>query len=397
MADLRCITDDEAAQLEQSMNRMVLFFDKTVLAQYRSESQKYKLTVSEFDGELELAGAYSDQAQPGEGIRIRFGHKQLKSGLTCIAALAPDFKAYSQGHLERWRPYLLDPDKISPLPDPLFEPWAARHLFGSWDVENSLIERIQEHVQPINALCSEVFGLGLFKTGASPHLHVPIAESDHAYQNSHQELYAYLLDGLERSTIDQIFPISGAVAPKGENATRKRLQAALPNMSTSGLWPILTRVSQQRSLATHNVHPSACPFAAFKTFADDLAEVEAGLCDLELELERVTGANSVAAQSRINSLKSFPEIDRPMVNAFGVTDVHAMVNRTVASVEYGLRRDNEDSNRSDVLIIHFTDGSKIGLVTDSNAGNVSTEHGDFPLNEFDTNFYAKFVGPPLRP
>lgn len=392
------LSSEQREQLVEMERTILAFFRPAVLAQYRAEPHRYELKASDFDGKVGLTEAYwhelHERGERNEGLSVRFGYRRLRSGEYGIATMVHDFRQYSEGHVARWRPYQVAPDDLEPLPDPRFESWAARNVFGSWDVENNLIQRIAETVRLINAATSEALGSPLFADDESPHVAAPASESDHAYQDAHGELYAYLLDGLEKDTIKALLARTGATKPKGESGTRKLLQAALPSMAASPLWAALARVSDERAKAAHNVRPRAAAFGAFEAFARDLEEIEAGMRELLAELERALKVNGEKAQKRREAEKWLPRIDRPMQNPLGAVAFDRMVGRTIESVEYGLREAFEDAHGSDVVRIRFTDGSVIGFEAHSNACNVSSAHGDFSPSEFNTNFFAQFVPPP---
>lgn len=392
------LTPSERHQLSEMELRSLLFFRPAVLAQYRAEPHRYEVKASDFDGEVTLTNSYweelHEQGKRDQGIRIRFGYRRLKSGEFGIAMMAHDFREYSEGHVQRWLPFRVDLADLEALPDPRFESWAARTLFGSWQVENNLIDRIAESIRLINAATFEALGGRLFTEDESPHVAAPASESDHAYQDAHRELYAYLLDGLDKRVIKDLLIRTGATAPKGENGTRKLLQAALPNISSSSLWTALAKVSDERGKAAHKVRPRAQSFGAFEAFAGDLDEIRLGMRELLEELERTLGVNANKAKRRYEAQAAIQRIDRPMQNIFGVADLDSIVGRTVAKIEKGLRENLDDAHRSDVVLIYFIDGSVLGLDTGTNACNVSSDHGDFPPSDFDVYFIAKFVPPP---
>jgi hypothetical protein len=62
-----------------------------------------------------------------------------------------------------------------------------------------------------------------------------------------------------------------------------------------------------------------------------------------------------------------------------------MVDKTVASVDIGHRRKIPNVHQSELIVIHFTDGTSLAIDTGSNAANIS----DQP-EKFRTDFVLKW-------
>ncbi len=391
---------EQRMEIEDSEKPMLAYFQPSVLAQYRTEGHKYSVELTDFEGEVglnpEYSGSLDDAQRSLEGINLKFGFRKLKSGDYCLAVFKYQFGQYSRGHIDRWLPHLIDSDQLAPLPDLRFERWAARYLYGSWEVENNVIQQIELLISEVNAITLEFNDTQLFQFSGNPHLHMPLAENDHAYQDSQKELYSLTIDGLNSETIDAIATSSGVTLNGSATKTRQRLERCLPNISTSSLWKSLSNMSSQRRKATHKVRPRAKKFDAFEAFDKNLQELKEGLVELKVELQNLLGINAEKAVDRREALRHIQTIDRPMVNSFGVAHMNRIIGRTVARVESGLRENFEEAHSSDVILIHFTDGSVLGLDTGTNACNVSSSHGDFPPSEFDVYFIAKYVPPPAR-
>jgi hypothetical protein len=215
------------AEIEDVARQFVRYFKPTVLAQYRAESHKFKLTVSDFEGEVSLSESHSspsDNAQrAAEHIGIRFGFRRHASGEYYLAVFAPDLAEHSRGHFERWLPYAVDPVEMSALPDLRFEGWAKRHLLGLWEVENNVLDRLYERVLVINSLTKEAFGAALFLSETNPHLHAPIAEHTHAYEDAHREAYGFLIDGLDSASVARLVKRTNTMTDKTDKYTVQRL------------------------------------------------------------------------------------------------------------------------------------------------------------------------------
>lgn len=387
-------------EIERASKRFVAYFKPAVLAQYDTEPHKYRVERSDFDGEVSLTSEYwqtlTEAAIKTEDIRIRFGFRKLKSGEYCLAVFAHDFKQYSPGHLERWLPYTINEEELATPFDVRYENWAARTLLGSWEVDNNVLSRIKEHLTNINGVTSEAIGRPLFQSEANPHLRTPISENTHAYEDAHRELYAYLIDGLNKQAVLELKTRAG-LPPTRPGYTKDNLQAALPSISPSVLWSALDNVSDQRRKASHKVRPAAKPFNAFEKFIADLEDVEHGLSDLLNELSGQYGIDPEDAVRRQRRIMSHTKIAGPPCGAAHIAwdQLRQAEGRTVQRVDMGVRAHIDGVHESEVLHIHFTDGSLLSLEIHTNACNVSSDHGGFDPSEFHTNFYGEFVPPPM--
>jgi hypothetical protein len=60
-------------------------------------------------------------------------------------------------------------------------------------------------------------------------------------------------------------------------------------------------------------------------------------------------------------------------------------------VEFGTREQVDAAHRTEVLIIHFTDGSILSIDTNSNVGNLADEIPDLKCEDFDVSFSLNWV------
>ena len=72
-----------------------------------------------------------------------------------------------------------------------------------------------------------------------------------------------------------------------------------------------------------------------------------------------------------------------------------MEGKTVERVEYGFREDIDGVHGSEVLVVHFTDGSIMSLDTGSNAWNLTDEYDGLHPEDFHVDFHVHWV--PERP
>lgn len=71
---------------------------------------------------------------------------------------------------------------------------------------------------------------------------------------------------------------------------------------------------------------------------------------------------------------------------YSINKAVRMVGKTVASVEVGHRRQIPKVHQSELIVVHFTDGTALAIDTGSNAANISDKpaefHTDFMLEWF---------------
>lgn len=84
-----------------------------------------------------------------------------------------------------------------------------------------------------------------------------------------------------------------------------------------------------------------------------------------------------------------PKPVKPPEAHYSINKALKMVGKTVASVEVGFRREIPKVHQSELIVIHFTDGSTLAIDTGSNAANISDKpqefHTDFMLEWFPSS------------
>ncbi len=369
---------------------IVGFFDQQALASYRNEADKYTLKTDHFEGRLEKAEAN----QSNDRLNIRFGYRTRIDGDLALAVFLPDLDEASSNHQARWLGFLLQDSDLADAPDPRFEMWKDRYLEGSWEVENGPLYHIEDTIQTINALCNEVVGKPLFEFSTNPILHFPAAQNTHAYQNAHKELYGYVIDGLDKDTISLIGAHTSARLNLSNDNTLKAIKRVLPALVNSEFERALDTISRERRLAGHKVRPAAQSFQAFEQFTADLEALVRGLKELRAALESVLGMNGDIARKRQEAKRFLPHIDRPPAPHYSITRLPMIQGKTVARVEFGFREPIEGVHQSEAIILHFTDGSSLGIDTGSNAANIAWKYEGLQAEDFHVDFMLKWVPPP---
>jgi hypothetical protein len=366
------------------------FFDQQALASYRNEADKYKLKTDHFEGRLEK----SDTNTSNDRLNIRFGYRTRTNSDLALAVFLPDLQAASPNHQNRWIGFLLEDSDLADAPDPRFEMWTARYLDGSWNVDNGPLYSIKNTIEVINALCNEVVGKPLFKYPDNPTLHFPAAQNTHAYQDAHRELYGYVIDGLDKDTISLIGAHTGVPLNLKNDNTLKAIKRVLPVLVNSDFERALDTISGQRRLAGHGVRPTAQPFQAFEQFTSDLEAVVQGLKELLTVLETALGMNGETSRKRQEAKAYLPRIDRPPEPHYSITQLPAIKGKTVERVEFGIREPIEGVHQSEAMILHFTDGSSLGIDTGSNATNVAENYAGLRAEDFHVDFMLRWIPAP---
>ena len=108
-------------------------------------------------------------------------------------------------------------------------------------------------------------------------------------------------------------------------------------------------------------------------------------------LEHEFGVNGEEAHKCNEAKKWLPRIARPPEAHFSIVQASLAKGKTIERIELGFREDRKGVHESEALIVHFTDGSIMGLETGSNAGDlVSDENGLHP-EDFHVSLVVRWV------
>lgn len=380
--------------------KIVGFFDQRVLASYRSEPDRYVLETDHFEGHLQAV--INDDGVPvaDDYIDIRFGYRTCASGDLALVVFLPDLFDRSPAHVQQWVAFRLASPEWTTELDKRFEMWKARYLEGSWSIENGPRYHLEDTVEIINALCLEVSGVEhtLFQFTSNPALNFPVAQNTHAYQDAHRELYGYVIDGLDKRTIERIAAHQSLTLNVSSDNTLKALAKVLPTLPPGAvLWRALGKVSMERRNAGHGVRRPAQRFPAFEEFTNDLEAIVTGFRELLAALENVLGMNGERARKRQQAKAWLPRIDRPPMGHYSIAQLPTIVGKTVERVEFGFCEHIDGVHEREGMILYFTDGSILGIDSGSNAANIADkyEHEGLQPDDFHVDFMLKWVPPPL--
>ena len=97
------------------------------------------------------------------------------------------------------------------------------------------------------------------------------------------------------------------------------------------------------------------------------------------------------AKDRQEALTQLPVISGAPDPNYSTNQASRMVGKTVKKVEVGSRQEIEGVHQSEVIIIHFTDGSLLAIDTGSNAENLDCKK--HRPEDFHVDFRVQWVPP----
>lgn len=379
---------------------MIGFFDGGILALYRDQSDKYELKTDYFEGSVVIRSDYYNGLTEPEckstRMNVRFGFRSRTNGELAVAAWLPDlFETSSESERNKWLGFHLRGEVFPKAPDPRFDLWIRRYVYGDWEVENGVLFQISDEVANINAITEVTIGERLYEFHENPAMIFPTAENDRLYQDAHKEAYGYLIDGLRKSAIESLGVRLGLTVQVANDKTLVGLKKILlPKLHKSILDPFEV-VSQQRRLASHQVRPQAKAFAAFEQFSKDMDGVLGGLRALKLFLEgefKMTAEKCRLRQSRMASLPKIDDAQKPEPR-YSISQLSEVEGKTIKKVEFGFRKPTSECHESEAMILYFSDGSILGIETGSNAWNLSSNHEGLQAKDFHVDFILTVVPP----
>jgi hypothetical protein len=377
------------------LDGIIGYFDPTVLASYRAEPDKYKVDTDYFEGEVSVTSVYYESLPEGQRdsayIGIKFGFRTLADGALALAAYLPDLVEKSEGHVNRWRGFFLhDPAWANFDEDDRFSKWVSRYFEGSWHVENGPASYIFEEIALINGLSREAVGSLLFALPHELHISYPAAQNTHRYEDAHADVYRLLQDGLDKSCIERVAKYLGRPLNASNLRALTALRTVFPTFPDDAFGAPLEKVSEQRARSTHKQRPPAVSFRAFEEFTKDLHDVLGALKILRMTLEKELKMDAEHSRRRQGALDQLPRVEHPAQANYSINGVARSVGKTIAHVEYGSRHAIPNVHQSELVIVHFMDGSIMSLDTGCNVRNVMPD-GD--AQDFHVSFHVHWVPP----
>jgi hypothetical protein len=380
----------------KAVEHLLGYYDWQVLAAYRAQPQRYLIKSDNFEGELQTTDEYYRELEmagkAGEAIRVRFGYRSLLSGDLAIVAWLPDLFRNSKAHFQQWSGFHLGAPAWTMDYDERFDKWVRRYIEGSWEVDSGPLRYLEHTIHVVNSLTIELVGLPLFKHPMDENMEYPAADNTHRYEDSHERLYGYLVDGLDKQCILSLASRLQKELKVGDKKTVEAITALFPSLKTSQhFMPAISCVSKQRRLASHGARLPAKHFTAFSQFTKDLFLCLEATKELLAILESEFGVNGEEMHDHHSAKNLLPEIDAPADPHYSIAQASRMVDKTIEKVEVGSRKKIKGVHESEALIIHFTDGSIMGLDTGSNAGNLATDANNLSPDDFRVDFVVRWV------
>lgn len=356
------------------LDGIIGFFEADVLSYYENNPHKYELDTDFFEGELLTTGTYFNELEShgkaDEYVNIRFGYHSKQDGTLCIAVYLPDLMKAPETEREKWFPFRVQKALISPE-DKRFEMWHDRYLKGSFDVESGPRRRLARIIEKINACCKTLVSASLYTAIPDQFVRYPISQNSHAYEDAHKNLYGFLIDSLSKQCLLDLASLRNIKISKPQNMKSKTLLGHVFNElgKCSKLHTFLSKVSEQRGNATHNVRPPAKKSDAFMDFYRDLAGAITAYEELLVLIESDFSLLSDYELERHRIMNSLPRIDesKAIEPNYSIYEATRMEGKAVEKVWFGMREDIEGAHQSEVLYVQFTDGEILAMDTGSNA------------------------------
>lgn len=381
-----------------NVQHLLGYFEQGILAAYKDEPDKYCLELSDFEGVLRCTSEWilehEDSVQDPARINVRFGYRKQTNGNNALVVYMPDL-VKSPMQFARWKGFWLESPQWDDRPDDLFSKWFRRNIEGCWEVDNDAHHYLNETIEVINSVTLEMVGVSLYSHTVDDTLNRPSSENTHRYQDAHKELYGYLIDGLNKDCIARLYSlVNGQTLNVANLKTLNAMTRLLPNLEHNSLFSsTMRRISDQRNLAAHGKRAKAEPFPASTTFSKDLADCVSSLNDLRNQLEQHLSVDAEKLHVHHLAKQHLPVIVAPPQGHFSIVQSHRMEGKTVERVECGFRRTIEGVHGSEVIIVHFTDGSSMGIDTGSNVGNLIDDDEPLKPENFHVDFDVRWVPP----
>jgi len=384
---------------DSRINILIGYFDYQVLASYRNEPDKYTIVNDSFEGHLSLTKNYytqivADNTKDDFDIDVRFGYRTLNNGKLAVAAWLPDLKKCSKKDIQIWMGFHIDNPQWITGNDECFNLWYRRNFECDYDVDNGPLFYLGKVIQTINALTNEAVGKSLFKYVPNKTLSYPEAENTKEYQVAHVKLYPYIVDSLDKNCINAIALKMGKSINVSDKTTVNSLYKIFPQLENSKYFKnSIDLVSDKRRKTFHSTEQPAVNCPAFEQFKKDLELCVLGLRELLSILEKDFGMNGEEASERYAAKNRLPHISSPSYCDKTIDDISQMNGKTITKIEYGFREDRNDEHKSEVIIIHFTDGSIIGIDTILDGIQLLNEKTDLKPEDFRVDFITNWVPP----
>ncbi len=381
--------------MPKEYERHFIYFDRSVLAQYRVSPNIYELREDDMGGILEtrLYNDLDNESSEDQYVKVRFGFRRLKNNCVCIAGLLYDILELPEKDQLIWRGNMLNNPGFA-QEDPAFERWIHRYIEGSWDIEDGPRIQIERHVKSIRALTHLTLGRPLFRFEENILINYPISQNEDAYDKAHLELYRLIIDGLDKDALG-LLACKLKIPLSDSKKTLNSLKELLPYDLIPIIHKPLKKCSKERS-DIHGVPSEMGTIPVFDRFHRDLIEIAASLEELNKWLEKTLSADSVACLEREEWMKGLsPKFIGPPKPEFKLNELRKAEDKTIESVEFGEEGEMKGVHGHEGMIFHFTDGTSMSILVGSNVGNLAHKSNEIKEEEFKTDLMV-FWAPSIQ-
>ena len=382
------------------LDGIIGFFEADILSYYENNPHKYEIDADYFEGNINTTDIYYYELEScgkaDEYISIRFGYHSKKDGNLCVAVYLPDLIKTLETEREKWFPFRVEKSLLS-LEDKRFEMWYARYLKGSYDVESGPRRRLARIIEKINACCKTLVCESLYTAIPDKSVCYPISLNSHAYEDAHKNLYGFLIDSLSKECLLKLASLRNKRIPDAPSMRSTTLLRHVFNElgECSKLHTLLSKVSEQRRNATHNVRAPAKKTDAFMDFYHDLEVATTAYEELLGLIEYEFSVFSDYELERNRIMDGLPKIDesKTIESDYSICEATKMEGKTIEKVWFGMRENIKGAHQSEVLYMQFADGEILAMETGSNASDLKRNAAMKP-DDFRVDFLLTWAPAP---
>ncbi len=257
-------------------------------------------------------------------------------------------------------------------------------------------KRLTAIIEKVNACCQALVDAPLYSKVPDQSVSYPNSQNSHAYEDSHKNLYGFLVDSLSKTCLISLANIRGKNIPEAANMKPPTLLRHVFDefSKESVLHKFLAKVSQNRGNSSHGVRESAIQLDAFSEFNQDLEVAVQSFQDLLTLIESEFKISAEYELRRFEAIKYMPKIVAGGIESnYSICQATQMEGKTIEKVWFGMREDYEERHQSEALFVQFTNGEILAIDTGSNVVNIADQALIKP-NEFHVDLNLTWVPAP---